>query len=200
MKTLMVICALFAGVWCNASEITTLTTIPVDRCIYSTRCDRNLINWNVGDTANYQVTLAAFGNVGTVVKSVESTDDTQNAVWVKTVETLQGQTDTTETLMSRTDGKILKLVHNGQEEAIPDTNVQVVSQDYTQVTVPAGTFKAVHVVVNAQGVNGIEVWMNPKDTVMDGTLKQLIPTQFGTADLELTSFVHGARIVPYPEF
>ena len=196
MKTWMAICALAVGAWCNttyaAHEMIAPLVSPVETL--------NLINWTVGDTANYDVTLGALGKVGTMVKTVDRADEAQNAIWVKTNMNLSIQKDESEMLMSRADGKILQFIHNGKEESVPDSNIEVVSQDYTEVTVPAGTFKAIHIVANTTDVKGIEVWANPRDTVMEGTLKQTMPTQFGTVTVELTKFRRGPglHIQPFP--
>lgn len=148
----------------------------------------NIINWTVGDTASYSVTLGAMGNIGSMVKTVAKLDEPRNALWVKTATKMYFQNDVTEMLISRADGKVLQFLHNGKEESFPDPKVEVVSQDYAQVTVPAGTFQSVHIVANTEQVKGVEIWVNPKDTVMEGMLKQTMPTQFGIVSVELTSF------------
>jgi len=196
---LMAICALFMGVWCNnsyaANEILMIQNPSVvggDVEVF------NLINWTVGDTATFDVTLGAFGKVGTMVKTVTQSVDAQNAIWVKTNMNLSIQKDESEMLLSRADGKILKFIHNGKEEAVPDNDIEIVSQDYTEITVPAGTFKAVHIVANTKDVKGIEVWVNPRDTIMEGTLKQTMPTQFGTVEIALSKFKHGDSLHTFP--
>ena len=105
---------------------------------------------------------------------------------------LEGQNEVAEMLLNKADGKILEYKVNGQDQTIPDDTVTVVSQDYESVTVPAGTFNSLHIVANEGTTQGIELWANPQATVMEGSLKQLVPTQFGIKlDIELTSFTHG---------
>ena len=59
------------------------------------------------------------------------------------------------------------------------------------MTVPAGTFKAIHIVAKNKQVDHIELWANPRDTVMDGAIKQTMTTQGIDIVMELTSFKHG---------
>lgn len=145
----------------------------------------DLINWKVGDEANYDVKVGMFGKLGTLVKSV--TKEEGGAVWVKQEAKLAIQNDTTEMLMNRADGKILKVIHNGKEENAPDDKPEIISQDTTEVTVPAGTFKCIHVVGKSQKVEKFELWANPRDTVMDGAIKMLISGNMEMT-MELTSF------------
>ncbi len=146
----------------------------------------NLINWKVGETANYNVT-AMFGFVkGTLAKSVASEEG--NAVWIKQDMNLMNQKQLVEMLMDRADGKILKMKQNGQDAQIPDEKPEVISQDYAEITVPAGTFKCVHVIAKSKSSSKIEVWANPVETVMEGSVKQIAASQMGEVTMEMTSF------------
>jgi hypothetical protein len=93
-----------------------------------------------------------------------------------------------EALIDRATAKTLKMIHNGQEEAVPNDKIEIISQDATEVTVPAGTFKAIHVVAKTEKVSKIEVWANPKATVMDGAIKQIVNQGFIDVEMDLTSF------------
>jgi len=146
----------------------------------------DLINWKVGDSADYDVSAGMFGKVGTMKKFVKS--DEGAAIWVRQEIKLQGQNEIVEILLNKADGKVLKMIHNGKEEAIPDDKLEIISQDYTTVTVPAGTFKAIHIVAKTEKVSKIEVWANPKDTVMEGTLKQMMATGMVDITMELKTF------------
>jgi hypothetical protein len=98
------------------------------------------------------------------------------------------QNEVIEIQLNKADGRILKMLRNGQEQAIPNEKIEVISQDFTDVTVPAGTFKAIHIVAKTEKVSKIEVWSNPRDTVMDGTLKQIVATGFMDLTTSLTRF------------
>jgi hypothetical protein len=146
----------------------------------------NLINWKVGDTASYNVT-AMFGFVkGTLVKSVASEEG--NAIWLKQDMNLAGQKQLIEMLMDRADGKILKLKQNGQDAQIPDDKPEIISQDYAEIKVPAGTFKCVHIVAKSKSASKIELWANPAETVMEGSIKQIAASTMGDVTMEMTSF------------
>lgn len=146
----------------------------------------DVINWKVGDTASFNVLAGSFGNIGTMVKSV--TKDEGTAIWLLQDMNLMVQKQKAEALINKADGKLLKLIVNGQEQQIPNDPIEVISQDYADVTVPAGTFKAIHVIAKSKQASKIEVWMNPRDTVMEGTIKQIMETSMMPLTLELTSF------------
>jgi len=193
MKLIIVICALIgASVPAFASfneEVLSAVTAKTHPF--------NLVNWAVGDSADFQVTLGSFGTVGTVSKVVQSEETTENALWVKTTMDLTVQKDESEMLIRRSDAKILKYVHNGKEEAIPDDKVEIVSQSNAEIDVPAGHFRSLHIVANTKDVKGVEIWINPRETVMDGTLKQLVPSQYGNIEMVLTKF-HKEHILWFP--
>jgi len=146
----------------------------------------DLINWKVGDTASYDVKVASFGKIGTNVKAV--TKDEGTSIWLTQDMNLSGQKQLAEAQISKADGKILKLIVNGKEQAIPNDPIEIISQDYGEVTVPAGTFQCIHIIAKSKQVSKLEAWMNPRDTVMDGTIKQIAQTQLFPLTMELTSF------------
>jgi hypothetical protein len=148
-----------------------------------------LIKWKVGDTMQYKVSIGAFGSIGSSSKTV--TKDEGAAIWVRQTMNLVIQNETVDILIDKTDGKVLKLVRNGKEQPIPDDKMEIISQEYEEVTVPAGKFQSLHIIAKTKDVPKLEVWVNPQDTVMDGALKQIMKTQLGDITLELTSFKHG---------
>ncbi|MEO5968609.1 MAG: hypothetical protein ABIQ95_01675 [Bdellovibrionia bacterium] len=141
-----------------------------------------LINWKVGDSSDYNLSLA-FGK-GSMHKEVTSEEGT--GVWLTQNVAIMGQKDVSQILLDRNTGKITKMLHNGKEEAIPNEQPEIISQDYTDVTVPAGTFKCIHIVAKTKTVKRIEMWANPKEVVIDGAIKEVISSQFGDITLELT--------------
>jgi hypothetical protein len=149
----------------------------------------DLINWKVGDTMQYSVSIASFGINGTMVKAV--TKDEGTSIWVNQDLDLQIQKQNIQTQINKADGKILKMIVNGQEQAVPDDKIEIISQDYTDITVKAGSFKAMHIVAKSPQVTKLEAWINPKDTLMDGAIKEIVQAQGMEVVLELTSFKHG---------
>lgn len=174
MKTSLVVLSLFLGFAANADQHY-IPPITVDLM--------SLINWKVGDSSDSNIN-ATFGNIGTMHKEV--TKEEGKGVWLLEDVTAMGKKDKTEVLIDRDSGKTLKMIHNGKEETVPDDKVQIISQDYTQVTVPAGTFKVMHVVAKAKDVDHLELWVNNVDIVIDGAAKTVMSTQFGDMTIELT--------------
>jgi hypothetical protein len=150
----------------------------------------NLINWKVGDRMEYQVAVGFFGKIGSMFKTVSK--DEGDALWVHQEIDLKVQKQVVDMLISKADGKILKLIQNGQETQIPNDKLDVISQDYGEVTVPAGKFDCIHIIAKTQQVSKIELWANPSATVMDGAIKQIMATQLGDITMELASFKSGS--------
>lgn len=156
---------------------------------FSIRPAADLINWQVGDQMEYNINLSFLK--GTAVNSVasEKVVDGTPAIWVTNNVDLMNQKQKIEQLIRRHDATVLQLLVNGQEQEVPDPGeVEIVEQDYVKVTVPAGTFKSIWMKINTKEQKGIEVWVNPKDTAMDGLLKMITPSQMGEMTMELTGF------------
>ena len=141
-----------------------------------------LLNWKVGDSSDYTVSMS-FGK-GNMHKEV--TGEEGNGVWLTQKVAIMGQKDNSQILLDRDTGKVLKMLHNGKEEAVSNEQPEIISQDYTDVTVPAGTFKAMHIVAKTKTVKHLEIWNNTKEVVIDGDIKDIISTQYGDVTLELT--------------
>jgi hypothetical protein len=141
-----------------------------------------LINWKVGDSSDYNLSMV-FGK-GSMHKEVTGEED--RGVWLTQDVAIMGQKDNSQVLFDRDTGKILKMLHNGKEQAVPNEQPEIISQEYTDVTVPAGTFKSIHIVAKTKSVKKIEIWANNKEVVIDGAIKEILSTQFGDLTLELT--------------
>ena len=151
---------------------------------------RDLINWKVGDEEDYNVTMAALPVPGSMVEKVTK-DDGDGTLWFNETINMLIENQSVDIQIRKSDAKILQELVNGQPQQIDDTPPTVVSQDYESVTVPAGTFKAIHIVAKTtqqgQAVQ-LEEWANPKATCMDGSLKAIITTQGQTITEELKTF------------
>jgi hypothetical protein len=170
----------------QAINIVSLSDAQIRSVAIATVEPFDVINWKVGDTANFDVKVGSFGKLGTSVKSV--TKDEGAALWVTQTMDLMVQKQKIEILINKADGKVLKTIVNGKEQNQPEDEIEIISQDYVDVTVPAGSFKAIHIVAKSKQIDHIEVWANPRDTVMEGTLKQAVTAQGMDIVMELTSF------------
>ena len=148
--------------------------------------DGYLIDWKVGDSANYDITGGPFGKMGTMTKAV--TKEEGETLWLKQELNLMSQHEVIEIQLNRTDGTILKIIRNGKEEKIPDDKLEIISQEYVDVTVPAGTFKSLHIIGKTKQIKSLELWANPQDTCMEGTLKQIVDASLIKMTFVLTSF------------
>lgn len=189
MKSLFALVLAFAATSAFAGSVNlpvALTQAQLNAITLGNVRAMDVINWKVGDNANYQVSAGSFGKLGTMAQTV--TKDEGTALWVKTETKLAIQNDTGEMLLNKADGKVLKYIHNGKEEALPDDKIEIISQDYADVTVPAGTFKAIHITAKTEKISKVEIWANPRDTVMSGMIKQAMNTQGIDIVVELTDF------------
>ncbi|MBI3544456.1 MAG: hypothetical protein HY075_14385 [Deltaproteobacteria bacterium] len=143
-----------------------------------------LINWKVGDATDYNVSLGGFGMNGTMRK--EATKEEGEAIWIKSELKLPIMQDTQEMLMDRNTGKVLKYLHNGKEENMPDEKVEIVKTAYESVTVPAGTYKCTHVWAKSEQVQDIQIWMNNRDIALDGAAKMYMDQGQIKITMELT--------------
>ena len=150
---------------------------------------QNMINWQVGDFQDLDVKMI-FGG-GSSHKEVTKEETAQNAIWLKNNISLMGQNQVSEALISRADGKVLKLIVNGQEQQLGDEQIEIIDQKETNITVPAGTFDCMYVKakITARGqTQEIQMWANPIDVNIDGQLKAIIASSFGDITMELKQF------------
>lgn len=152
--------------------------------------DMNLIDWKVGDSLNHDIKLASFP-LGTSHKEVYK--DEGDALWFRQTMVMMNNNDISEILISKANGQILKFIRNGKEEEIPESNIEIIEQKHTSVTVPAGTFEVIYIKAKSDDSDSIEIWLNPRDIAMDGAAKQAVATQMGTVTLELTAQKKASR-------
>lgn len=145
----------------------------------------NLINWKVGEYQEYAIS-SMLGNMGTMTKKVASEEN--NAIWIVSQVDAMGQGQKVEVLMDRATGKVLKYRENGQEKQMPEDSIEVIDQEATTITVPAGTFEVIHITAKSQQAKKIEVWANPRDITMDGAAQMYIEAGFLPMTLKLTKF------------
>lgn len=146
------------------------------------------LNWKVGDTCSYNVDMTIIK--GTMVMSVKSIG--ADGIWMEQNMDLgiAGKQDV-QSLIDPNTGAIKKMIVNGQEQQVPKQDVKVISTKEENVTVPAGTFDSLHVVMqdqSGQTKGNIDVWINPKAIPLSGMAKTIQPSQFGNVTVELTSF------------
>ncbi|NCN26674.1 DUF3108 domain-containing protein [bacterium] len=152
------------------------------------------LNWGVGEYHAIDIELEGMGNIGTGEKSVTKDVPAQEAFWYVNDMNVMGQAQKSEALMRRSDGKVLKLIVNGEEQD-PDQGggeVEIIEQYQTTVTVPAGTFDCFYIKAKITDDSGkeqiAELWVNPADVNLDGMLKIRMETQFGGLLMILREF------------
>lgn len=150
---------------------------------------KNIINWKVGDHAEYKITAMNM-EIGKLATRADR--DEGNNVWF--VQEMTGmQQQKVEMLIDRLNGKTVKYLVNGQQQTPPDDKIEIVSQDAQSVTVPAGTFESIHIVATTsnQQIKQIEIWANPRDIVLSGMIQTKMDTTQGISILmQMTGFGH----------
>lgn len=146
------------------------------------------LNWKVGDTASYKISVGGFIN-GTSVSQVR--EDVGDGFWMQQDMDLGfAGKQKIEILFNKADGAIRKLPVNGKEETPPDSSeMEVVEMKESSVQVPAGSFQCIYVKLRNKKSNEMqEAWVNPRDIPMSGVIKSLGNSQLGKVTQELTSF------------
>ena len=141
------------------------------------------IDWKVGDRLSYQITFGFLGKIGTIEKEI--TKEEGAGVWLRQVTLLTDKSDIQEMLVERSSGKVIKYIKNGQEAVYTEEVLLDPAQTHESVTVPAGTFEAVHLTGKTQNGGKIDLWSNPEKTAIDGMIKSTVD---GTTNVELMTF------------
>jgi hypothetical protein len=146
------------------------------------------MDWKVGDTANYNVSIGGFIN-GTMivgVKSVTSSD----LVITEDIDLGFAGKQNCEMTIDPTTGKNKKMTCNGQDQqGAEDGDVSVLEMKEASITVPAGTFACIYIKAHSKSQNtDIEQWANPKLIPVLGMIKTATTSQMGPVNMELTSF------------
>lgn len=146
------------------------------------------IDWKVGDWTEYRLSMSFLK--GKLLK--KCTQNEGNSVWLETKMEIPLGNQLILAQIRKSDGKILKLIVNGREQEIKSPKYTIISQEAETVTVPAGTFQTIHLLLRDEENRDTNVWINPRDVVLEGMVKTLTEQQFGTVSLELTRFGQGA--------
>lgn len=149
------------------------------------------LNWKVGDRATYKLDMGGFIK-GTSNNSVR--EDTGTAFWVVQDVDLMFQKQKVEILINKSTGQIERLLVNGQEQNVPQTESEVLEMKEDRITVAAGSFDCIYAKIRDRSDGKItEAWINPKVVPMSGTLKAVADSQFGKVVQEVTSMQFAPR-------
>lgn len=150
------------------------------------------LNWKVGDTNNYDMDMGGFIKGKT---SMTVAQDTGDALWVhQNMDMGFAGKHKAEILLAKADGKILKFILDGKEQAPPEAgDLEVVEMKESEVQVPAGSFKCIYAKLrDKKDGKEQEAWLNPQEVPMSGMLKSVGDSQLGKVKQELTSYKRGA--------
>ncbi len=146
------------------------------------------LNLVVGDTNEYDLDMGIIK--GTMKMSVR--EEVAEGFWIDQDMDLKIQKVKVEILMDPNTGAILKLIVNGKEEQVPDSNIEIVEQKEAEVTVPAGTYRSIYLKIRDLDKNeNSEVWINPQEIPINGMIKSIQPGQFGKVKINLKSSRRG---------
>lgn len=147
------------------------------------------LNWSVGDQNDYKMSGGIIN--GTNVVYVKEKTPEGNFWLVQDMNMGFMGKQLAEILIDANTGAILKMIVNGQEQQVPEQEIEVISMTEDRITVPAGTFDAIHIIAKEKKQNtDINQWVNPKEIPINGMLKSISPTPIGMKiTMELTKFV-----------
>ncbi len=188
-KLLISLAVMASACFANASEGTFMLDVMAQ--VQQSAMDKahtTGLNWSVGDSCTYDMTMAAFIKGTMEMKIREKTDE---GYWLDQNMDLgfMGKQQAS-ALIDPNTGAVKKLIVNGKEEAVPEQgDVEVIEVKEDKVTVPAGTFDAVYFKAKDKKNNQeIQQWANPKAVPVMGLIKMIAPAQFGDVVQELKSF------------
>ncbi len=152
----------------------------------------NAINWKVGDFHNNNVKLS-LPFPGSAHKFVREDVPARNALWYINEMSILGQKQKTEALISRENGETLELIVNGEKQDLSGdkSEMEIIEQYETEVTVEAGTFECFYIkarITQDGKTQELEAWINPIDVNLDGMLKVVVQSQMGPVQMTLTEF------------
>lgn len=143
------------------------------------------IDWKVGDSASYNIDMSIIK--GTMVMSVASNDGNEVVINQDADLGFAGKQQT-QTYMDANTGAVKKVLVNGQEQQLPEQNIEVIEIVDETIKVPAGEFKCLHARLSDKSAGKeINLWNN-STVSMSGMVKTIQPSQFGDVTVELTSF------------
>lgn len=145
----------------------------------------NLINWKVGEYTEYNVEAMGMP-LGTMKKYVAS--EQGNNIWLNSDVAMMGQNQKVEALMDRATGQVLEMRQDGKKVDVPNDPIELVDQESTTITVPAGTFEVIHITAKSKQAKKIELWANPRDIALDGGAQMYIESGMFPMTLKLTKF------------
>lgn len=145
-------------------------------------------NWAVGDECDYKLNMGGFLN-GTMKMYVREIG--ADGMWIVQDVDLMIQKQKIEMLMDTSTGAIKKVLVDGREQSLPESDPEIIEQKEANITVPAGTFQAIYLKLKDNAQNGAisELWVNPRDIPLSGMLKSIQDSQLGKVTIELTSFI-----------
>lgn len=145
-------------------------------------------NWKVGDECDYKLNMGGFLN-GTMKMYIR--DIGADGIWMVQDVDLMIQKQKTDILIDPNTGEIKKVLVDGKEQQLPESDPEIIEQKEAKITVPAGTYDSIYVKIKDNAQNGAisEAWINPRDIPISGMLKTLQDSQLGKVTIELTSFI-----------
>lgn len=182
LSMLLAVAAFSAKANANNATLTQIMLTDIQMSVAGAIHTNNAINWKVGEFQESNMS-AVFGNIGVMKKTASAEEG--NAIWIKS-EVTGMMSQTVETLIDRADGHMVKYRENGQDKPVPQDKLEIISQDATSITVPAGTFEVIHIVAKSEKIKSLEVWANPRDITLDGSAKAVIDAGMITVTVELT--------------
>lgn len=147
------------------------------------------LNWTPGDYANYK--MGGGFIQGTNNTSVR--EKVAEGFWlVQDMDLGFLGKNMIEALIDPNTGEIKKLIVNGKDQDIPENGgMEIISAEESKVTVPAGTFEAIHLKIKNDKGEISQVWINPDMIPINGSAKSISPSQFGDITMELTAYGRG---------
>jgi hypothetical protein len=147
--------------------------------------------FKAGDTASYNMTVASLSFLPLKMTMTVKSAKVDEVVFTQDVD-LMIQKQSCDTTINPLNGQIKSIVCNGQSQAAPQMDPEVLVSKEDHVTVPAGSFDCIYMKVRNKKDNSIsEQWINPQLVPLMGMVKATQQIQLAGQSipvvLELTS-------------
>ncbi|MFK8137348.1 MAG: hypothetical protein AB8E15_03215, partial [Bdellovibrionales bacterium] len=173
MKLMMIIASMMLSLNVFAMDFTTVETANQLQVMAKTTG----LNWVAGDNTVHNINMGFIpGTNNTTVRSVDG-----SMAWLVSDIDLMIQKQKAEILIDLSTGEIKKLIVNGEEQDPPQAgNMEIISAEEAKITVPAGTFDAIHLKIKDVDKNEVsQTWINMDEIPINGAAKMIQPSQMG---------------------
>jgi len=189
LTSLVFIASIFLAAQSNASLTNKDIATISGQVINSARA--NALSWKIGDGLNFALMVKGVA-IGSVSMKYEA--ENQKEMLMTQVFNLVNKSVSLLIGYDKESGRVSSFKIMGVPLPLPGSDaggVKVVKQEESHINVPAGEYDAVYFLIETDKGQQTEIWMNPSEIPLTGTLKTNSKVRNIDVSMELVSFAHG---------